>query len=264
MAIDEAECRKMIMATDDAKVRLMIAYRLHFEEANLKAVELVQSDRLGEPRYFQSSFSMQVKKGDIRVRRETGGGTLYDIGIYCINAARYLFRSEPIEVAAFCASGDDVRFREVDEMTAAILRFPGDRLASFTCSFGAADTAEYLVVGTEASLCLDAAYEHTEAITHYLTRNGKTKQTVFPHRDQFAPELAYFSQCVLEGKRPEPSGAEGLADVRIIEALYRSARDGKAQRLEPVAKRSRPSMKQEIRRRPHAKPRLVHAANPTG
>ena len=73
----------------------MIAYRLHFEEINLKAVELVRRGRIGEPRFFNSSFSMTCARGNIRTKRELGGGTLYDIGIYCINAARYLFRAEP-------------------------------------------------------------------------------------------------------------------------------------------------------------------------
>src|SRR5687768_16104791 len=95
-------------------------------------------------RFFISDFSMQVKDADnIRLQGKRGGGAVYDLGIYCINAARYLFREEPEEVIAFGARSKDRRFREVDEMTSAVLRFPGERLATFTCSFGAADTATY-------------------------------------------------------------------------------------------------------------------------
>ena len=103
---------------------------------------------------------MQVQEGNIRLRRETGGGTLCDIGIYCINAARYLFRDEPMEVFAFTANTGETRFREVDEMTSAMLRFPGERLATFTCSFGAADVAAYQVVGTKGDVRVDPAYEY--------------------------------------------------------------------------------------------------------
>src|SRR5918994_451115 len=83
--------------------------------------------KLGEPRFFSSVFAMQVKEDNIRLKRELGGGTLYDIGVYCINAARCLFQAEPSEIHAFSIKGKDPRFREVDEMTSAILRFPEER-----------------------------------------------------------------------------------------------------------------------------------------
>jgi glucose-fructose oxidoreductase len=88
MAVTEEDCQAMIAAAEKNNIKLMIAYRLHFEEANLRAVELVQSGKLGEPRVFDSVFTMQVKPGNVRLQKEKGGGTLYDIGIYCINAAR--------------------------------------------------------------------------------------------------------------------------------------------------------------------------------
>jgi glucose-fructose oxidoreductase len=242
----------------------MVAYRLHFEEANLRAVELVQSGRLGEVRIFNSVFTMQVKEGDIRLNpRAEGGGTLYDIGIYCINAARYLFEAEPLEVTAFSARSGDPRFSAegVDEMTSAVLRFPGDRLATFTCSFGASDVARLQVVGTKGDLVMDPAYEYAEALTHRLTIDGKTRERKFPKRDQFAPELLYFSGCIMTGEEPEPSGREGLADVRIIRALYQSADRGEPVRLPPFDKRDRPTLDQEIRRPAVQKPELVKVSS---
>ena len=100
---------------------------------------------------------MQVKEGNIRVQAEHGGGSVWDLGIYCINAARYLFQDEPYEVVARSASKKgDPRFQEVDEMTSAILRFPGDRAGHASPrSFGAADTSCYSVVGTKGDICLD-------------------------------------------------------------------------------------------------------------
>ena len=100
MAVTVQECQQMIDACAAARVKLMVAYRLHFEQVNLRAVDLVRRGRIGVPKYFNSSFSMTVRRGDIRTKREYGGGTLYDIGVYCINAARYLFRAEPLEVVA--------------------------------------------------------------------------------------------------------------------------------------------------------------------
>ena len=209
MAVTEKECWAMIGAAEIAGVKLMIAYRLHFEDANMTAVKLVRSGKLGDPRFFASSFAMQVRPENIRTDKKKGGGTLYDIGIYCINAARYLFGAEPTEVFAFSsANKEDERFKEIDEMTSAILRFPDGRLAEFTSSFGAADIASYCVVGTKGDVRLDQAYEYVYPIDLHVTINGKTRKQTFRKRDQFAAELEYFSNCILNDLTPEPSGRE--------------------------------------------------------
>jgi len=262
MALTEQDCGAMIAAARRNRVKLMVAYRLHLEEANLNAAEITRSGKLGEPRIFDSLFTMQVKAGNVRVQSE-GGGALYDIGIYCINAARALFAAEPTEVFARSANNGEKRFREVDEMTAAVLRFPGERLATFTCSLGAAGVSAYQVVGTKGSLRVDPAYGYADALVHHLEIGGKSKERTFRKRDQFAAELLHFSDCILEDREPEPSGVEGLADVRIIRALLRSARSGRPVRLGPFARRRRPRLAQQIRRPPVRKPRLVRAQSPS-
>ena len=261
MAVTEKECWAMIGAAEIAGVKLMIAYRLHFEDANMTAVKLLRSGKLGDPRFFVSSFSMQVRPDNIRTDKEKGGGTLYDIGIYCINAARYLFGAEPMEVFAFSsASKKDERFKEIDEMTSAILRFPDGRLAEFTSSFGAADVASYRVVGTKGDLRLDKAYEYVYPIDLHVTIKGKTRKQTFRKRDQFAPELEYFSNCILNDLTPEPSGREGVADVRIIEAIYRSANRNRAVKIAPLQQTQRPTMRQTKQKPAVDKPPpLVHA-----
>jgi predicted dehydrogenase len=264
MAVRATECREMIDAAERADVRLMVAYRLHFEPANLAAVEIVNSGKIGEPRFFSSTFSMQVKPDNIRLDDGLGGGPVYDIGIYCINAARYLFRAEPVEVCAFAASSDDRRFRAVPEMVAAVLRFPDARLAQFTCSFGAADTSAYTVVGTRGSLCVDPAFEFSEGLAYCLTIDGRIREKQFSPVDQFAPELLHFSDCVRTGRRPLAPGEEGLADVRVIEALNESVETGTRVLVQGEAPAPpRPGGRHEIRRPPVRKPALVHATSPT-
>ena len=260
MAVTEEECEEMIRAAREARVKLMVAYRLHFERANLEAGEIARSGRIGEPRLFNSTFCTPVVPGNIRVRRETGGGVLYDIGIYCINAARALFRDEPVEVRAVSAGSLD----EVEESMSAVLRFSNERVASFTASFGAAKVSEYRLAGTKGDLALEPAYDYARPLKHRLTLDGEMRERRFAKRDQFAPELLYFSDCVLQNGTPEPGGDEGLADVRVIRALYRSAATGQPVALEPFAKRARPSLEQEIRRPPVEKPEVIHAAAPSG
>ncbi|WP_342347879.1 Gfo/Idh/MocA family oxidoreductase [uncultured Nitrospira sp.] len=265
MALSVQECETMIRTADHYGIKLMVAYRLHFEEANLRAIQLVQSGKIGEPRYFQSAFSLPVKdKNNIRLREETGGGTLWDIGIYCLNASRYLFHAEPIEVFATTVGQGRGRFEEVEEMSAVTLRFPDDQLASFICSFGAADVSEFRVVGTKGQLRVTSAYEYVEPITHYLTVNGKEKKQVFSKRDQFAPQLVKFSDAIEHNTVPEPAGDEGLHDVRIIEALYRSAKKGHPISLTKILRKRRPTIQQKLRRPPVKKPQLIHVRSPSG
>jgi predicted dehydrogenase len=263
MAVTADECQRMIDACDEASVKLMIAYRLHFEQINLTAIDLVRRGRIGEPKFFNSSFSMQVRPGDIRTRRETGGGTLYDIGVYCINAARYLFRSEPKEVMAISVNSAPGKLPEIDESTGALLRFERERVAAFVTSFNAADVASYRIVGTKGQLHVDPAYEYAEGLAYELTVNGETTRKRIGRRDQFAPELLYFSDCLLHDRRPEPSGHEGLQDVRIVQALYESSQTGKAIKIPPFEPSKRPDRRQQIDRPAVKEPNLVHVKSPS-
>ena len=265
LAVSEAECRAMIAACERHGVKLMTAYRLHFEQATLQAIDEVKAGLIGEPHLFNSTFTMNVADaGNIRLQDPAkGGGTFYDIGIYCINAARKLFRAEPTEVFAMATRPGK---GEAEASATAMLRFPGERLATFCVSFASGKTSEYRIVGARGALRADPAYELASALALHVTRDGKERTLRFAKRDQFAPELLHFSDCIVSGKDPEPGGEEGLADVRVIQALYRSVRTGRAVRLERTRPSSRqPSRRQAIRRPPVRRmPKLIHATPPSG
>ena len=226
------ECEELVMLSKKHKAKLMVAYRLHFDPANLKAIEIAQSGKLGELKYFNSNFSYPLKDtSNIRAKAADGGGPIWDIGIYCINAARYLFQAEPTEVFAFRATNDRQRFHQVHESCAVTMLFPQDRLASFVCSFGAAATGVYDLFGSKGSLHFEEAYEYAEDRKMVVTVNEKKQTLEFKKTDQFAPELIYFSDCVLTGRQPEPSGLEGWADVKIIQSLFQSMKSGHAVKI---------------------------------
>jgi len=260
------ECEAMIEAAEDNDVKLMIAYRLHFEEGNLAAIRLARNGKLGNLRAFSSEFAQQVVADNIRVTEpvEKGGGPVYDMGVYCINAARYLFGAEPTSVVAFSANDGERRFQRVEEMTSVVMRFPEERLATFTCSFGAADVSRYTLIGTKGLLTADPAYEYASGIKYETTIGEKTVKKAFRKRDQFAAELVYFSDCILNNQEPEPSGTEGLADVRVVRAIYESARTGRAVELPEFPNKKRPTMRQEIYRPGHGKPQTVKTKSPSG
>ncbi len=264
LGLTERDCRAMVRVASRNKAQLMVAYRLHFDEANLRMVELANSGRLGRIRIFHSLFTQQVKAGDTRLKARIGGGPLLDIGIYCINAARYLFQAEPTEVFAAASRTGDSRFREVPEMHAVIMRFPEDRLATFVSSFGAADRAEYDLIGTKGTARLESAYEYAQGMRALITIGDRTKTKRYPNRDQFGPQLLHLSDCILHKRSPEPSGLEGTLDVAIIEALQDSAARGRSVKVRyREAPARRPSLSQLARCPAVSPPRLVRATSPT-
>lgn len=263
MARSADECRRMIEACEEARVKLMIGYRLHFEKANMTAVEQIRKGTIGDPRYFVSGFSFKVDEDNVRTMPTAeGGGPLFDIGPYCINAARYLFQAEPLEVIGATAKSADPRFAETEEQVSAVLRFPEERLATFTVAFGSADLSSYSVVGTKGSLTLDSAYSHSgQRFYTQRSEKGERKKT-FPKADQVAPELTYFARCVLENETPEPSGWEGHQDVAIIEAIMESARRGRTVALDLTDRKKRPSRAQATQKPPAEEPEPINAEAP--
>jgi len=258
MAVTVEECEAMIDACRQHRVKLMIAYRLHFEAINLAVIDLVRKGRIGPPKFFNSSFSLTVRDGNIRAKKSMGGGSLYDIGVYCINAARHIFRAEPKEVLAMAVNSGARRVREIDESTGALLRFDGERVAAFVTSFNAGDVGSYRVVGTKGDVFVNPAYEYAEGLRYELTIDGKTTRKRAGKRDQFAAELLYFSDCVLKNRQPEPSGEEGLQDVRIVQALLESGETGKAVAIPPYQPAKQPTGRQRITRPGVDKPQLVN------
>jgi glucose-fructose oxidoreductase len=240
----------------------MTAYRLHFEPLTIEVLELVRSGRIGEPRFFSAAFSVNVTPGNIRTRPETGGGSVYDLGIYCINAARMVFQAEPTSVTAFAIDGARSGFPGVDETTAAVLHFDGDRLATFTSSFAAADVSAYRITGTDGDILVEPGFEYAEPLAYTITRDGQSKKKRGRKVDQFAPELLYFSDCILQNREPEPSGEEGAWDVRIMDAILESARRGERIALRPFGPEPGPSRRQAMSHPPVQDPTRVNVESP--
>jgi predicted dehydrogenase len=151
----------------------------------------------------------------------------------------------------------------VDEMTCAVLCFPGGRIAQLTASQGASSVSEYRVVGTRGDIRLDPAFGYTNDLREQLTIDGKTKDKTFALHDQFAAELLHFSDCIVNDLEPEPSGEEGLADVRILQAIMQSAQTGESVSLPPFRRSRRPTP-DLVMKKPRARNvRPLHAPSPT-
>lgn len=237
MSVTVEESERMIAAAKAAERKLMIGYRLHYEPLNRKVMELCEKKEYGEIKTFASSNCQDVKAPNIRLSAKLGGGAVGDVGVYCINAARYVLGEEPIEVSAIAHQPkDDPRFREVAESVAFTLRYPSGKLAHCDCSLGASESRRYRVHCAEGYIDMDPAFSYRGLKLHVKTGNAETKDTkrteiVLDPENHFAAEMDHFSECVLEGKESRTPGAMGLADMRIVVAIDESIRTGKPVRI---------------------------------
>jgi predicted dehydrogenase len=237
MAVMADECRRMIRTAQTNRVKLMIAYRLQFHPAHARALELVRGGAIGTPKTIGVEYTTRIEDADDpRLQRRLGGGTMYDLGVTCIHAARTLFGTEPAQVMAMTARARRGSGADVDEGTVALIRFPDERLAHLHTSFGEEPTVTLRIFGEDGWIEFAHAYLHDVTGTLGLCRRGQRETLSFEPTDQFAAEISYFSNCILQGRAPEPSGVEGLQDVRLVEAIYRSARDGRPVTLPRLAR----------------------------
>ena len=232
LATTVAESEAMIAAAAKAGVFLSTAYRLHTDEPTLALYDLVRKGAIGDPRLFTTIFSFQIVAKNHRLLAKHWGGALQDIGVYCINAMRHVFAAEPLRVAAFDSMGeDDARFSEVPATVSALLRFPGGRIASFQCSFGADTTDTLTVTGSEGQITVTNPYRFSQPRTLEIRHGNAVEVRNFPVTDNFSGQAAYFSDCILKGTKPEPDGEDGLADMIIMLAIEEAVRSGKTQDL---------------------------------
>jgi len=232
MATTVAECEEMIAACEQAKVKLMIAYRLHYEPLNLKAVKMIRDGLIGNVHTINGAFGFNSPPGEWRLTRKLGGGgSLVDVGIYVLNASRYLTGEEPMEFKGMISTPDkDGRF-EVDENVSWVTRFPSGVLATGSSSYGTQMRGYFKVFGTKGILEMGPAfdYEGLRLKANYFTEKGAPPVVVDEANEekdpmQFTREADYFSGCVLNNTPVATSaGEEGLRDMKYIEAIYKSA-----------------------------------------
>jgi predicted dehydrogenase len=232
MANDVAACQRMIDACRANHVRLMIAYRKYFEPASRDLKMLVESGKLGRLKIIHSAFSIYLRPGPKVARwhfdrRLAGGGALPDVGVYCINTARWVVGKEPLEAAAYQWTVDPEVFSEVDENIAFRLNFPDGLVMQATASWGAAQASFLHVIGDKGWATLDPAYPYEEERRLYGRIGGRWFEKKYKVMNELALELDGFADCVRRNREPEPNGTVGLRDVAVMQAVYRAAREGR-------------------------------------
>ena len=240
MANTPEECQSMIDACKAAERKLMIAYRAQYEPYNLAAIEIARGKQeLGKLKVIVANNGRRVNPDDLRDRWRinknlAGGGSLADIGIYSLQAARYITGEEPIAISAMSYSTPgDPRFEEIEETINFLLRFPSGVMANCTSSYGHMETSRYQVFGEKGTLELDPA---TPYFGHqmFVKLNGEKQERQIAGKNQFALEMDHLSSCVMHNKSPKTPGKEGLQDVKLMQTIYEAARTGQTIELPPV------------------------------
>ena len=226
MATTVAECEAMIAACKAANVKLMIAYRCHFESTNLKAAKLIHDGALGQVQAIEAAFGFNVDASDWRTKKNlAGGGPLFDVGIYCLNACRYLTAEEPASLNGITSVIDhDGRFVDIEENVAWTMKFPSGIVASCATTYGGLMGGYFRVYGSKGFLDVDPAFNYDGPhMRGFYSGTRIDEQNPGRNPYQFTAEADHFSNCVLNNTEPQCPGEEGLRDLRYITEIYRSA-----------------------------------------
>lgn len=264
MEVSTAKCQEILDARKVSQAKLMVAYRLHFEPATLDLIDKIRGGELGQVTLFSSTFIQMVSPENHRAKNGIAAGPIFDMGPYPVNAARYVFGAEPTEViSAFGTRHPEAGLGDFDDTVAVTLRFPGGRIAQFVVSYYGNTLDTYVVVGTKGSVQMNPGYMYGKPLEQTVTIGESKSQQSFKNTDHFGGEMKYFSDCILNGREPEPDGEEGYADVRVMEGIVEALRSGRPQELPPFVRNRRidPSA-QEEKLAAQKSPELVNTSNP--
>jgi predicted dehydrogenase len=265
LEVTTAKCQEIVAEAAKSSAKLMVAYRLHFEPATLSTIDAVRSGKIGEVHTFASSFAQLLDPANHRAHNNELAGPVLDMGPYPVNAARYIFEDEPIEVISACGtkhpeSGFDQSFFDTVAVT---LLFPRNRIAQFNVSYFGGPVNSFTAIGPKGSILLDPAYMFGKPLVQTISVGQEKSKEEFKNTDHFGGELKYFSNCILNNEDVEPDAEEGLADVRVLEGVLEALKTGKSVKL-PEFKRTKriDTTAQKMTLGAVATPELVNTKNP--
>jgi predicted dehydrogenase len=222
MAISTKECQEMIDACKKANVRLFIGYRLHFEPFTREAMRIGQKKEFGSVKVVHSEMGFRIgDPNQWRLKKSlAGGGAMMDVGVYAIQGARYAVGEEPIAVMAQEFKTDPVKFKEVDETIFWQMEFPGGAVSTSATSY--ASGIERLLISAENG------WVELRPAFGYGPIKGKTHkgELSLPSVNHQLLQLDGMALSIKENSTTTATGEEGLRDMKVIEAIYQSIREG--------------------------------------
>ena len=240
MATSVAEAERMIKACRQAGRKLMIAYRMQYNEAHRTMIAMARNKTFGPLRFMEAvNGQNDAANGQWRqIKAMAGGGSLPDVGIYCFNAFRYITGEEPVEVTGqITQPKDDPRFREIEDIATFTLRFPSGVLATGSSGYSFHEVRQIRCAAAEASFGMDPAFSYNGLVMQIGRKAGDAtamEQRTWAPKNQFAVEMDHFAEAIRANREPHTPGEEGLQDQKIIAAIYESAAGGSVVKMPAV------------------------------
>ena len=226
------DARAMIAASKSTNKKLMIGYRCHLEPVNQRAVQLIRDGKLGKVQAIESAFGFNIEKGEWRTSRKmAGGGPLMDVGIYSLNACRYLTNEEPSSISAYSSVADqDGRFTDVEENISWTMKFPSGIVASCNSTYGGSMPGYFRVHGSKGVLHVENAFSYDGLELRADIYGEPSIVMSSPERDpsHFVAEADHFAECIQQNKQSRAPGEEGLRDMELITQIYDSCKQHSA------------------------------------
>ena len=231
LALDGREAARMFLAAERAGVLLLEAFMYRFHPLFETALRLAGGGVIGEARTVRSTFTFRIASGleDYRRTPAMGGGALYDVGCYPVNAARTIFRAEPASVFARARFDRD---RGIDIGTALLLEFSGGRQALLDCAFDAAFQSELEIAGTDGRIVVPRAFsaKHHD-VPIEVRKDDEVRTVLVPAANAYVRMIGHFQAAILRGRPLRYGEADARGNARLLAAALRSARSGRAVRL---------------------------------
>lgn len=240
MATSVDDAQSMIDACMEENKKLMIAYRIQYEPKNRQMMKWVREEKYGKVKLLEGFNGMNIDDPkQWRLKKSlAGGGPLVDVGVYCINTFRFLLGEEPEAVfATFYSTPGDPRFKEVEESIMFQLRFPGGVIANAGTSYSVHASSRYRCLADKnVWFGMDPAFPYND-LKIQLSEGAPNDEEAVEEQNQFALQIDHMSLCVINDEQPYTPGEEGLQDQKIVEAIYRSAREGRVVELKKINKK---------------------------
>ncbi len=223
LAGDPSQCEELIAAARQHRLHLAEAFMYRYHPQMTEVQSLLKAGTIGEVRTVDASFSfLLADESDVRFNAAWAGGSVYDVGCYCVNVCRQVFGSTPRTVAAMATFHATCH---VDVSLHGVLDFGRGRYGNVSCGFDGGLRNRVSICGTQGTLTLERAFANNRQPTVLvINAGGERRQVDFEPADVFRLEIEDFARAVRGGPPPLLAQEEGLRNARVIAALLASAR----------------------------------------
>lgn len=223
IALNPEETKEMIKVSNENNVLLMEGFMYQFHPQWKRVLTILKTGEIGSTRMIKASFSFIFEDlENIRYNPAMGGGSLFDVGCYCVNASRLIMQDEPESVQAIAHF---VENGIVDKSFIGIMKFPGNKFAYFDSSFEVADRQSFEIVGTLGSINIVFPFRPDLGEAKLIIRSETgVREEILENANMYTLQIEHLSNCILKNEQPLYSAESSLENIKLIDELYKTAK----------------------------------------